>query len=159
MKKFLSIVLTAVMLLAAGSCQNDGNIGRLFGTWCLNYYSVNGERVETITVAEYTIPVDNITFSFQNNIVNVITVYDNYQTYYSSFGTWSEEGDVFTLDFTHKDADTEDGKGRYQAPVWIGMISDTKMEMNVSDSKSRSFTLTWTDPQGNVMVYKLHKTW
>ena len=158
MKKalLLSAILSFMMLQA---CQNNGDIGSLFGSWRIDSYRINDEIITEFEIGDMNIPVDHVIFSFQNNIVNVETVLDNYLNHYSQFGTWSKDGDIFILDFTHYDADTESGTAHYSAPIWIGMTSDVPMVMTVSDNKKNSFTLTWIDPHGNVKVYKFHKTW
>lgn len=160
MKKTANIfcVLVAFMLLAA--CQNNGDIGKYFGTWRIDSYTLNSEAVGTVEVyGVYEVPVSNCTFSFQNSVVNVVTVLDDYMSNNSVFGSWSEDGDTFTLDFTHVDAETPQGTGQYSAPKWLGMVSDEPMVMKISNSLKDSFTLTWTDHDGNVRVYNLHKTW
>lgn len=159
MKKSAFIFITVIFMTLAG-CQNNGDIGRLFGTWALSEYTVNGEKIEELEISrELIVPLSHITFSFQSEVVGIATILDNYNSYDTRFGTWEEDGDTFTFNFTHYDSTYEPGTGKYQAPPWLGMTSDGPMVMKVSDSKSRSFTLTWNDPRGYVRVYKLHKTW
>lgn len=162
MKKFRNIFLlslAAAFILAFTGCQNNGNIGRLFGTWRLDAYMVNGQSVDTIIVERDTVSVNNVTFSFQSEVVNVSILLDKYLSAWSTFGTWSEEGDSFTFNFTHSDPYNALGTGSYSAPVFIGMESNSIMTMKVTDSKRDSFTLNWTDSEGNSKIYKLHKTW
>lgn len=158
MKK-IAIVFAAIVAIVLGGCQNNGDIGRLFGSWRLDQYLVNGEQVTEVSAYGETVPVKNIVFSFQSSVIKITTNLDDYLSYYSAFGSWKEEGDQFTIDFTHVDANTEAGNGQYQAPKWIGLISDVPMVMAVSDSKSKSFTLTWDAPDGTVKTYKLSKTY
>ena len=161
MKKINRLFVALVAVIACVSCQNDGNIGKYFGSWRFDAYIVDGKEVTELKVGESTIvPLDHVTISFQNNVVNIVTDLDDYLNNYSQFGTWSDEGDTFILDFTHVDASNVDGISLYNAPAWLGMISDEPMKMTVSDSSSRAFTLTWIDPRSGVKrVYKLHKTW
>lgn len=158
MRKPVNLLFFLIIILLTG-CQKDGYIGRLYGTWRLNDYYVNGEKISELSLGGKEIPASNVTFSFQSDIINIMAVVDNYATYYSQFGTYTEEGDVFTLNFTHYDDNNPVGTDIYAAPKWLGMISDAPMIMKSSENSSRSFTLTWTDPDGNVRVYKLHKTW
>lgn len=153
------LYLSLILMLGLGSCQNNGNIGSLFGTWRIDYYSVDGVEVKEIDIPGEPLPLSHVMFSFQNNIVQVATVLDDYKNYSIVFGTWEENDGNMILDFTHADANTPAGTGVYSAPTWIGMISDQKMVMKKTDNKKDSFTLTWNDPRGYVRVYKLHKTW
>ena len=158
--KSLFCLLAVIFAACAISCQNNGDIGRYFGTWRLESYTVDGNKVEEVTIDGNTVPTTNVTFSFQNNIVNVVTIIDDYESYYSRFGTWEDEGSTFVLDFTHTDAtDTAPGTGQYAAPEWLGMVSDMPMHMALSGTGNKDFTLTWNDPEGSVRVYSLHKTW
>lgn len=152
--KIVWICLAIAFVSAICGCQNNGDIGHLFGTWRVESYTVDGIRPEDPLLSDVTI-------SFQSDIVNIVTIVDNYGLSYSQFGTWSEDGDTMTFNFTHFDNDNPPGKpdSQYNAPDWLGMTSKEPMVMKVSDSKKDSFTLTWHDPEGCVKVYKLHKTW
>lgn len=144
--------MMAIVVLTLSGCQDNGYIGRLYGTWRFASYSVDGVEIVGAMIEESTI-------SFQNNITSVTTFVDEYLTDLTYYGTWKEEGDQFTLDFTHHDDVRPGGGDVYSAPTWLGMTAEEPMVMRVSESTSRAFTLTWTDPQGAVKVYRLKKTW
>lgn len=148
MKRTLIYMMAAITLLIS-SCQNDGHIGPLFGTWRVDSYTRDGVEV-TMDYAT--------TFSFQNNIVEVNRLLDNLGDYTRGTGTWSEDGNYLILDFTHYDSDTPAGTGIYSAPSWLGMTSSEVMKM-VRIIDGRNMTWTWTAPDGAVCVYHLHKTW
>ena len=151
MKKLANIL---ILILAVGlsSCQNDGYIGDLFGTWRLDEYTLDG-KVQKGQLVETT------TFSFQNDIVYVVALKDEHQTHNEQFGTWNDAGETFTLNFTHSDSETEPGKDIYSAPTWIGMTSVEPMVMTVDERSSRDMTFRWVSPDGATHIYKLHKTW
>lgn len=151
-RRIIYAAVAAIAALAPVSCQNDGYIGRLFGTWRINSYTVDGTPID-----EYI--VRNTTISFQSHIVDVVGVADRWLTSYSRYGTWREERDYLILDFTHSDSVTDSGTGLYRAPEWLGMSSAAPMAMKITDSRSDSFTLTWTNDSGAVNEYRLEKTW
>lgn len=159
MKKIFLIGFTLALLAAATGCQNNGHIGSLFGTSALTQYTVNAQRVDSVVVGEDTIPVENVFFSFQNNVVNIVAVLDEFNNRESRFGTWARNGNVFELDFKHHDDYFEEGTDVYAAPAYLGMISTEPMIMTVVDDNSKAFTLSWEDPHGNLRTYRLRKTW
>ena len=75
-----NLAIGFLLALILGACQNNGDIGRMFGTWRIDSYLVDGEETDSITADGHKIPVSNVTFSFQNDIVNAVTVLDNYQS-------------------------------------------------------------------------------
>lgn len=146
--KRLIYIIPLLLALLLPSCQNDGHIGDIFGTWRVESYTRDGAAVE----------FGPTTFSFQNNIVNCVLLVDDHGTSWSRFGTWTRDGDRFGLNFTHHDGNTPQGSGIYQAPGWLGMTSAEVMDMTVA-LKGDRMTWTWHDPEGTVCVYRLHKTW
>lgn len=152
MRKFITIVIMTVALMTLGGCQNDGHIGWLFGVWRVAEYTVDGIPQDNALIGTTTI-------AFQNNVVEVVALTDDYYSTYERFGSWEENGSTLTLDFTHSDDAQAPGTGSYAAPAWLGMTSSAPMVMTVSDRKGDGFTLTWETPQGITNVYKLRKTW
>lgn len=137
----------AVLLaIAAAGCQNNGDIGYLFGTWRIDSFTSDG--VERPEAAARTL------ISFQNDIIMVQELEDEHGTYTNHFGTWSEDGDKMTIDFTHSGE-----TAAYSAPAWLGWTSEAPMTMQVSGAGSRDVTWTYVSAEGVTNVYKLHKTW
>ncbi|MCM1037001.1 MAG: lipocalin-like domain-containing protein [Bacteroides sp.] len=133
-------------ILTLGGCQNNGDIGYLYGTWRFESFTVDGEPQ---TVAEHT------TVSFQNDIILVQRVLDAEMSYLNYFGRWSESGDVMTVDF----AQTVGGEP-VDAPAYLGWSGGAPMEMRVSDRSDRSMTWTYSGAaDGAVRVYRLRKTY
>lgn len=150
MKHTLLYIVAFATLLICGGCQNDGNIGDLFGTWRVDSYERDGAQVEIRGGA---------TFSFQNSVVNAVLTVDDYGTNWSRFGSWEQPDDkTMRLDFTHHDDNTAVGTGIYAAPEWLGMTSAEVMTMDCT-LKGDDMTWTWTALDGARCVYKLHKTW
>lgn len=152
MKTVRHLILAVIAAFSMVSCQNDGHIGWLYGVWRVAEFSVNGEVDNSEIVAQTT-------FSFQSNIVQVVTNTDQYGSAQSLFGTWKQDGDNFELNFHNSDSQTAPGTGMYAAPWWLGFSSKAPMMMKLSDRKGDHFTLTWTDDEGKVNVYKFRKTW
>lgn len=135
--------------MLASACQNNGDIGEMFGVWRLDSYTCNGDRLRD----RY---IDNTTFSFQSNIVEVISQYDDYMSAYMAYGQWIWlNDDTLMLSFQQRD-DTGGDQSQYGAPRWIGFTSKEVMKMHVSGRGSGRLTLTW-DFEGVQYVYKLKK--
>lgn len=151
MKKiFLAVVILLALTLSA--CQNNGHIGWIFGVWRVNEYIADGVRQTDPLISRCTL-------AFQGDVVEVVAIPDEYQTRITRNGTWAENGNDFTLDFTHSDDWRPSGTGLYEAPAWLGMTSQAPMHMTISERTSDKFTLTWEDSEGVLKVYKLQKTW
>ncbi len=150
MKKLANIILL-VFAICLSACQNNGDIGDLYGTWRLDSYAVDG-------VEQAGFEVENTTFSFQNNVVYVVTLKDEHQSHYEQYGTWKDDGNTFTFNFTHSDNQTSAGEDVYAAPSWLGMTSAEPMVMDVEKRSSSDMVFHWVSPDGAIRVYKLHKT-
>lgn len=148
---YINVIAAAVIMLALAGCQNDGQIGWIFGTWRVEKFTVDGVDAST----ELTVVT---TFSFQNNIVQVVAPGDVPGDALALWGTWCEDGESFTLDFTHSDLETPSGTGIYGAPWWLMMSSGAPMTMRLSHSRNY-FTLTWISSEGTTNVYEFAKTW
>lgn len=149
MKRIIYTLLVLVAAIGFSSCQNDGHIGALFGTWRVESYSLNGETVDIKWPT---------TFSFEGEVVQAAANIDSYGTTWQRFGSWAESDGVLTLNFTHSDGNTPQGTGIYAAPEWLGMTSRYAMEMQ-SVISGKNMSLSWTDRESNVHKYTLHKTW
>jgi len=146
MKRFILHISIAIVLSVLGACQNNGDIGYLYGTWRIEAYTVDGEPQ---AVAEST------SVSFQSDIIMVQQVIDAEMTYANYFGRWSESGDVMTVDF----AQTVGGEP-VKVPEYLGWTGAAPMEMRVSDRGDRSMTWTYASgTDGAVRVYRLRKTY
>lgn len=147
--KYLRYILIILTPLLLASCQNEGPIGDMYGTWRVEKYIVNGKE----TTIRY-----NTSFSFQGQVVEAIAVIDNYGTNWQRFGSWERNDNIIKLNFTHHDNSTSQGNGIYSAPEWLGMTSVEVMAMDcVSDGKKMEWK--WSAPDGSQCVYTLHKTW
>lgn len=147
MNRYIYTAFTALLLaLLLGACQNDGHIGYLYGTWRVDSYTVDGVTADT----DWAVT----TLSFQSDIIMVETVHDEYGTYSSFFGSWTEQDDLMIIDFDHVN-----DNGPTQAPPALGWTNAGPMEMRVSDRSGRRVTWTYTDAAGAVHVYRLHKTY
>lgn len=146
--KLIKFMLLAVICM---SCQHNGNIGFLYGTWRVESYECDGTPVED--------PGHTTFFGFQGGIVCATIVSDAYGDHSRNYGTWSDDGDTFTLDFTHSDSSTPPGGDGYTPPAWLGMTSLYPMEMSVTGRDTDNMTWRWVSDDGKIHIYKLHKTW
>ncbi|MGN0223591.1 MAG: hypothetical protein ACI4AM_06160 [Muribaculaceae bacterium] len=145
---YILIILTAAL---ATACQNNGDIGDLYGSWRVDSYTIDGNLQEGR-------PTQTV-FSFQSTVVNVSLITDEYGGYWQRFGTWSETDTEFIFDFTHHDNKNAPGTGMYEAPEWLNFTSDAPMVLHKDQRSSREMTLSFSDLQGRRHVYVLKKTW
>lgn len=145
-RNILAGTICLLLMLLTGACQNNGDIGYLYGTWRIESMTLNGEPQPEL--AAQTL------ISFQSDIIEVQRIIDSDGTYANYFGTWSEEGDKMTVDFTHH-ADDYD----FPAPEWLGWNSRYPITLIVTDRTSRSMTWQLQMDGGPANVYKLKKTW
>lgn len=145
---YILIILAAVLTSA---CQNNGDIGDLFGSWRVDSYTIDGQLQEGR-------PTQTV-FSFQSITVNVSLITDEYGGAWQRFGTWTETDSEFIFDFTHHDNNNAPGTGMYQAPEWLNFTSDAPMVLHKDQRSSRDMTLSFSDLDGRHHVYVLKKTW
>ena len=149
MKKLIYIFITLIATTIVAACDDSDLLSDMSGVWRVDSYEIDG--VSQVGLCERT------TFSFQKNVVSVVVIYDEYQTYNTVYGTWSCKDATFTFDFSHHDNNSNQGTGPYSAPAWLGMISDEPMEMTVVEHSSKGLSLEWLSPNGATQLYKLHK--
>lgn len=147
----IAALMAVIVMLLTAACQNNGDIGDLYGTWRVDRYTADGEVVHGYA--------DQTVFSFQSSVICIVHLTDDYGSNDRNYGTWSEDGATLTLNFTHSDDENAPGTGVYRAPEWLGMTSDEPMVMDVSARSGSDMTLTWVSPLGVKNEYKLHKIW
>ncbi len=150
MKRF-TYILAAFAAFIVTACQNNGDIGDLFGSWRVDSYTIDGQL--------QTGAPEKTVFSFQSSVVNVSLITDEFGGAYQRFGTWRETDEDFVFDFTHHDNTTSSGTDLYQAPEWLNFSSDALMVLHKDERSSRSMTLSISDAQNRRHVYILSKTW
>lgn len=79
------LLCISLLVCCSVSCQNDGYIGNLFGTWGFDSISVNGEPLE-----DYE---EGMMISFQGDMLK----FDNAYTHYSTFGIWEKTDKILKL--------------------------------------------------------------
>lgn len=91
MEKFFNY-FCFVLLLLLTACQNEDNIGYLYGQWLLKNSHVNGENKQS----------GNIYFSFQGKVIWVKSVNADNHTYNDVFGNFKQKGDSLLINFVQK---------------------------------------------------------
>lgn len=150
LRTYLAIISIAIM--AAGCTQNNGNIGRLFGSWVLDEATLDG--------APLVLPEGTETFwSFQGDIIMVTLSHGNHE-YSKRYGTFSELPDnIMRLTFTYSSDAVPEGTGIYGAPEWLGFPSSGVFDLSVADSPKNRLVLTYSAPGNGIYIYKFSKTW
>lgn len=152
--KALRLILTALALtlLMAGCTQNNGDISPWFGYW----------RVESITLdgtpdAAYA---GGMTWSFQNNIIDITTPTDPHHSYSKVWGTWAadEAERTLTVDFTHW-RDQGDEAYAYLAPAVLQINPDEPAVYSIESRKGRVTVLGRMLPDGRRQSITLNKAY
>lgn len=145
-------LVTILVVIAAlwGCTQNDGRIGVWFGTWTLTSITVDGEAG-----TDYH---DNSTWSFQNSVI-LIQEEGAHNQYSDHYGSWSEEAEILTLDFTHHDTkDTLSWSTLYKLPqnMYFGMRQG-KVRLHIDHLSGSKADLTCVNPDNQTVTYHLKK--
>lgn len=150
MKSVKLCFVIALMAVFGGCTQNNGHIGKLFGSWGLELMTVDDQPV-VFEDGGFS------TMSFQSNIVMVVFD-DKYHNSLKSYGTWKRFDSVLQFDFSHKSDHDAPGTGAFAPPAWLQFpagVSDFVI-VELSDSK---LWLMRTGDDGKQYVYIFNKTW
>lgn len=152
MKAFRLLLSAVLILLGAGCTQNNGYIGDLFGSWCLQSIMCGTEPYPSgIRATTY--------WSFQSDVIRVTAEYE-YHYVENYYGTFEQVGDnILRLDFTHSDDDTAAGTGQYQAPTWMGFPASGIINLTIAQSEDDLLVLTYDSPDNGTLVYTFVKVW
>ncbi len=147
--KLLAIILTA--FCCAGCTQNNGRIGRLFGSWVLETALINGKPIE--------LPAGSNTYwSFQADIIRV-TLEEEHYVAQSRYGTFRElPGEVLQLRFDYSDDGSPAGSGSNAAPEWMGFPASGTFNLQSSDVGGKLKLMYYRTPE-ETLVYYFAKTW
>lgn len=151
--KTLRIFILSLVVLAFGACtQNNGHIGRLFGSWVLQSATLNGEV--------YPMPAGSQTYwSFQSDLLRV-TLEEEYNYYQNFYGSFTQVGEnMLRLNFTYSDNANASGTGVYGAPTWMGFPQSGTFDLTVANSDSDRLVLTYTKSPTETFIYTFAKTW
>lgn len=155
--KILSLLLALLAVTGVlTSCQNNGHIGNLFGTWALREMSVDN-------VPDAAFDPETTAWSFQNDIIN-ISLLGEHHSKTTRMGTWTrvedEGSEWLLLDYTHKADGIEAGTMIYRAPEWLGWPENSVIRLRYLEDSSRKMILEWQNPDnGKTYTYTLRKTW
>lgn len=148
MKKIYHISLMMIVAVIVMSCtHNNGDIGEYFGTWKLESMTVNGEHD-----GEYG---GDIFWKFQSSVFCMEQVNERLDTE-NRWGTWSDDGKVLRLDFSHHDDAHPEGSAFY-SPFPATHIPTGISELVIMSMGGSRMELQYTGVGGNVIVYKLKK--
>ena len=141
------------MTVGLGGCvTNNGDIGIWYGVWALDAIEIDGQPDDT-----WQQPDSWTNFSFQNDIVYVARVNDLQDELNYSWGTWSQDGNTLTLNFSHS-SDDPSQSGRYLPPSWI-FIDRPVTSFTLDSADARNVVMTTTDDDGRRITYHLRKTY
>lgn len=145
----LFISLFSVIL--TGCTQNNGHIGKLFGSWALVEMTENGTAFQLPDDAE------GATISFQNNIVRFSLIYNSFEALHN-IATWTRSGDMLTFDFNNYSDTNEPGTGGFAPPWWFRM-SDLKESYIITRLDGGILELKGENSKGDRYEYRFRSTW
>lgn len=151
MTRIKLLIASLAVFTLAGCTQNNGHIGRLFGSWVLEQAMLNG--------VDMPMPAGTDTYwSFQADIVRVTLEEDHYAAS-SYFGTFRELPDgILELNFDHRDDANAEGAGAYAAPVWMGFPAKGVFTVQASGSGSK-LKLVYQRSADKIYEYYFTKSW
>ncbi len=151
-KKTISLAVVSIfMLLTCGCTQNNGNIGKLFGSWSLM------ELTEDGTVLSLPDGAQGAILSFQSNVVRFLLIF-NPEDSRHCLATWSRIDDKLVLDFNNYSDDTPSGTGAFAPPYWLHM-TELEETLLITRLDGGHLDMVLTSPEGKVLVYKYIRTW
>ena len=148
MKKLLYPIIMLAMLAIAGCTTNNGDIGFLGGYWRLDAIEVDDVDDTTYN--------GNITWAFQNNIIEISVLLDYHQRE-NYFGTWTRQGDILTLNYTHHSDLLAPGEGELGLPPAMHLKAPVEIAFKIGDNPGRTMTLTAVTPGSQTLTYRLSK--
>ncbi len=148
MKIRIMLLAILVAMMAGGCTQNNGNIGDLFGEWRLEELKADGKPQKL-----YDDEVLLYTWEFQNSLVFIQTIMPH-QDYRTSRGTWTREGDILAIDFSHRDND-----GPYLAPEALHLENGGVTPLHVITLDGKNLRAEYTATDGVKYEYVLRKAY
>ncbi len=149
MRNYIKYIFSAILIaIAASGCtRNDGDIGPWFGQWKLVALTC-----DDAPVADYG---DNIFFSFQNNVFQIITVKGEFDEAIC-WANWTDGGSVITIDFAHREDGSGDVDWNYTPPAILG-FSHEKTVLHVDKLSGSEIVLRQSLDGAQVYTYRLKK--
>lgn len=152
MRKALRIIAAVVMTAISGSCtHNNGDIGPWFGEWKLTSIEIDGTPD-----AAYK---GNIFWAFQTSVIEMIQVEPvtpDVSDYGQRWGTWSQEENTLTLNFTHHDDNAAEGSGKY-TPYPATHLPGGVSKLGIIKLSGSEIKLSYTANDGKTYTYSLKK--
>lgn len=147
-KHYTIMALTAIICLALSGCtQNNGHIGKLFGSWALVAMDVDSEPYE---------PNCETYLSFQSNVAVFMHDTGNYE-YANRVCTWSRHENIISFDFDHHDDKNPAGTDTYAPPEWL-LLDDLKIAMTITRLDNGHLDMVYLN-DGKSYTYKFERTW
>lgn len=146
--KYLRNIMASIAacIIATACTHNNGNIGDWFGEWLMESVEINGTDD-----ASYN---SDVVWKFQNNIVEMVTVYGH--SHDERYGTWSESADELILDFTHSDDLNEAGTGKYAPPAQT-YLPAAIVSLRILKLSPSEIVLSYRPDASAEIVYTLRK--
>lgn len=143
----LTLAMSLMCILLCGCTQNNGHIGKLFGSWGLTSMMIDAEPYA---------PGGETTLSFQSNVAVFIRNTGDH-TYANRVCTWSRNDGQITFDFEHHDDKTDPGADVYAPPGWL-LLDDLKITMTITRLDNGHLDMVYVK-DGKAYIYKFERTW
>ncbi|MCM1318573.1 MAG: lipocalin-like domain-containing protein [Bacteroides sp.] len=149
MRNYIRYIFSAILIaIAASGCtRNDGDIGPWFGQWKLVALT-QGDA----PVADYQ---DNIFFSFQSNVFQIITVKGEFDRAIC-WANWTDGGSTVTIDFAHREDGSAEIDWNYTPPAILG-FSHEKTVLDVEKLSGSEIILRQSLDGAPAYTYRLKK--
>lgn len=144
MTRILSALL--IFLTLSGCTTNNGDIGDWFGMWQLDSITIDGEP-------DTGYEGDQV-WMFQSEVFCMRTIGPMHAVT-SSWGTWSADEKILTLDFSHSEAN-EDKIGDY-TPFPSSHLVKGVNRLSIDRMTSRTLILSMTTPTATYTYHLTHR--
>ena len=139
MKHVISLgIIVSFYLLTLSGCQNNGDIGDLYGQWKIIRIECEGDAS---LPGEYE---NNIFWSFQNQTICVTGVWEYYNSL--DYGNWRIEDNTFFYSFPDKE---------FAPPVILSLPREGKLQ--IVKLTGSEFILTYHPDLDSSITYYLKK--
>ncbi len=148
------VIYSLLMILASVTlcgCQNNGDIGELFGAWKLEKMTIDGENDTNYK--------NNVVWKFQNNIIQMQRVKEDEHTTVNTYGTWERPEDgILRLDYTHTDKNSPNpGSSGYSPLEETYLPKATISTLDILKLDGGKMQLQYISTTGTVYQYFLKK--
>ena len=150
MRRLGWIFLCGIALLMQACSHNNNGDEKLWGTWQLVSFVVDGEEATGYSRDYF--------WKFQADVILIQVVDEDMHEHLDYYGTFAVDydADALTLYFNHSDDEYGPSEGVYSPPVGIGITSPVTL-FRIMSMKNGKMVLSATSASGKSYTYYLER--